>query len=111
MRARAFNKGISGSGFGPIVTTGGLLVGLDEKATVSIQSLSELFASIVGFLTFVLSRVQIDIHLTLAMTIGVALAAPLAAFIVHKIPSKKLRWLIALTTILLGISTLIRTIN
>jgi hypothetical protein len=45
----AFNKGISGSGFGPIVTTGGLLVGLDEKATVFIQSFSELFASIVGF--------------------------------------------------------------
>jgi len=105
----AFNKGISGSGFGPIVTTGGLLVGLDEKATVSIQSLSELFASIIGFLTFILSGVQIDVYLTLAMTIGVALAAPLAAFIVHKMPGEKLRWLIALAAILLGISTLIRT--
>lgn len=104
----AFNKGISGSGFGPIVTTGGLLVGLDEKVTVSIQSLSELFASIVGFLTFVLSRVQIDKTLTLAMVIGVAFSAPLAAYIVHKMPGEKLRWLIALTAIVLGISTLLR---
>lgn len=106
----AFNKGISGSGFGPIVTTGGLLVGLDEKATVSIQSFAELFASIVGFLTFVLSSVQIDLHLTLAMTIGVALASPLAAYIVHKMPGEKLRWLIAITAILLGIIILIRSI-
>jgi uncharacterized membrane protein YfcA len=104
----AFNKGISGSGFGPIVTTGGLLVGLNEKTTVSIQSFSELFASIVGFLTFVLSRVQMDLYLTLAMGIGVALASPLAAFIVHKMPGEKLRWLIATTAILLGISILIR---
>jgi len=105
----AFNKGISGSGFGPIVTTGGLLVGLDEKVSVSIQSLSELFASMVGFLTFLLSRIQIDMYLTLAMTIGVALAAPLAAFIVHKVPGEKLRWLIASAAILLGFSTLIRS--
>jgi uncharacterized membrane protein YfcA len=106
----AFNKGISGSGFGPIVTTGGLLVGLDEKATVSIQSLSELFASIVGFLTFALSGTQIDFHLTLAITIGVALASPLAAYIVHKMPGGKLRWLIAITAISLGILTLIRSL-
>jgi uncharacterized membrane protein YfcA len=105
----AFNKGISGSGFGPIVTTGGLLVGLDEKATVSIQSFAELFASIVGFLTFVLSGIQIDLHLTIAMAIGVALASPLAAFIVHKMPTEKLRWLIAVTAILLGILILIRS--
>ncbi|RLI37091.1 hypothetical protein DRO66_04465 [Candidatus Bathyarchaeota archaeon] len=104
----AFNKGISGSGFGPIVTTGGLLVGLDEKATVSIQSFSELFASIVGFLTFVLSRAPVDVYLTLAMSIGVALSSPIAAFIVHKMPAEKLRWLIALTAILLGVITLIR---
>ena len=104
----AFNKGISGSGFGPIVTTGGLLVGLDEKATVSIQSFSELFASIVGFLTFVLSRAPVDVYLTFAMSIGVALSSPIAAFIVHKMPAEKLRWLISLTAILLGVITLIR---
>jgi uncharacterized membrane protein YfcA len=42
------------------------------------------------------------------MSIGVALSSPIAAFIVHKMPAEKLRWLIALTAILLGIITLIR---
>lgn len=104
----AFNKGVSGSGFGPIVTTGGLLVGLDAKATVAVQSLAELFASLVGFVTFVLSSVPIDLALTLAMMLGVALASPLAAYIVHKLPGEKLRWLIAVTAIILGASTLVR---
>jgi uncharacterized membrane protein YfcA len=104
----AFNKGISGSGFGPTVTTGGLLVGLEEKATVSIQSLSELFASVVGFLTFVLSRVHIDSNLTVCMVTGVAFSSPLAAYIVHRMPGEKLRWMIGLTAIVLGSSILLR---
>jgi uncharacterized membrane protein YfcA len=104
----AFNKGISGSGFGPIVTTGGLLVGLDAKATVAVQSLAELFASLVGFVTFGLSGVPIDLALTLAMMVGVALASPLAAYIVNKLPGEKLRWLIAVTAIILGASTLLQ---
>ena len=103
----AFNKGISGSGFGPIVTTGGLLVGLNEKATVSIQSLSELFASSVGLATFILSRVPIDTYFTVAVATGVALASPLAAVIVKRSAGTKLRIMIAVTAILLGSFTII----
>lgn len=106
----AFNKGLSGSGFGPVITTGGLMAGIDEKAAVSIQSLSESFVAVVGFLTFVLAGTQIDWHLVLAMSIGVALSAPVAAFFVHRIDSKRLRSLIALVAILLGTSTLVRLV-
>lgn len=56
----AFNKGISGSGFGPVVTTGGLLSGLDEKSTVAIQCLSELPVCIIGFLTFMIKGCCFD---------------------------------------------------
>lgn len=104
----AFNKGLSGSGFGPVITTGGLMAGIDEKAAVSIQSLSESFVAVVGFLTFALSGTQIDWYLVLSMSIGVALSAPVAAYFVHKIDSKKLRSLIAFVAILLGTSTLVR---
>jgi uncharacterized membrane protein YfcA len=104
----AFNKGISGSGFGPIVTTGGLLSGLSEKITVSIQSLSELFASTIGLVTFIFSGVQIDAYFTIAVSTGVAVASPLAAFIVKRSSGENLRWMIALTAILLGLFTLIR---
>jgi len=106
----AFNKGISGSGFGPIVTTGGLLVGLNGKAAVSIQSLSELFASSVGLATFILSRVQIDTYFTVAVATGVALASPVAAVIVKRSAGEKLRVMIALTAIFLGSFTVIHEV-
>jgi len=104
----AFNKGLSGSGFGPIVTTGGLLSGIDEKAAVSIQSFSEFPVSLIGFLTFVFSMTPLNLYLMLALTLGVVLASPLAALIVQKLNREKLRLLIGLAAVAVGGSTLLR---
>ena len=102
----AFNKGISGSGFGPITTTGMIVMEVDEKVAVSIQTFSELFVSIAGFLTFVLAGSQIAWNLLLPLSIGVVLSTPLAAFVVHKFESRKLRTAIAIVTVVLGVVTL-----
>ena len=105
----AFNKGVSGSGFGPVVTTGGLLSGLDEKATVAIQCLSELPVCIIGFLTFTLKGCSINWDLALWVSIGVALSSPVAAWFVHKVPSEKLRPMIGVMAVILGLFTLVKT--
>ena len=102
----SFNKGISGSGFGPITTTGMIVMGVDEKVAVSIQTFSELFVSIAGFLTFALAGSQIAWNLLLPLSIGVVLSTPLAAFVVHKFESRKLRTAIAIVTVVLGVVTL-----
>jgi len=102
----SFNKGISGSGFGPITTTGMIVMGVDEKVAVSIQTFSELFVSIAGFLTFALAGSQIAWNLLLPLSIGVVLSTPLAAFVVHKFESRKLRTTIAIVTVVLGVVTL-----
>jgi uncharacterized membrane protein YfcA len=103
----SFNKGISGSGFGPIVTTGMIIMNINEKVAVSIQTFSELFVSIAGFLTFLLAGIQISWNLLLPLSIGVAFSTPLAAFVVNKFETKKLRTGIALATVVLGILTLL----
>jgi len=104
----AFNKGLSGSGFGPIVTTGGLLSGLDEKASVSIQSLSESPVSLVGFLTFVSFGTPIEWALVLVLAAGVVIASPLAALVVQRLDKEKLRTLIGLAAVTVGGATLVR---
>jgi len=103
----SFNKGISGSGFGPIVTTGMIMMGVNEKAAVSIQTFSELFVSISGFLTFVLAGSQISWNLVLPLSVGVIISTPLAAFVVHKFESTTLRNAIAMVTVVLGLLTLL----
>jgi len=103
----SFNKGISGSGFGPIVTTGMIIMNVNEKAAVSIQTLSELFVSISGFLTFVLAGSQISWDLVLPLSLGVVISTPFAAFLVHKFESRNLRNAIAMATVVLGLLTLL----
>ena len=104
----AFNKGVSGSGFGPVVTTGGLLSGLDEKSTVAIQCLSECPVCIIGFLTFVLKGCCIDWNLVMCISLGAAFSAPVAAWFVHKVPSDKLRPMIGISAVILGLFTLVK---
>jgi uncharacterized membrane protein YfcA len=102
----AFNKGLSGSGFGPIVTTGSLLSGIDEKASVSIQALSELPVSLVGFLTFIYAGTLIEWGVTLALSFGVVVAAPIAAWLVQRMDAQKLRSFIGAAALVVGLFTL-----
>jgi uncharacterized membrane protein YfcA len=103
----SFNKGISGSGFGPIITTGLIYMKVSEKEAVSVQSFAELFVSLVSFGTFLASGTLVNWDLTLSLSAGVAASAPLAAFIVKKADGGKLRTAIAAATTILGAATLI----
>lgn len=102
----SLNKGLTGSGFGPIITTGAMLSGIDEKASVSIQSLSEASVSLVGFLTYVVMRRSVDYQVAVTMSVGVLLASPLAASIVQRIEGNTLRMLVGVLAVLIGFSTL-----
>jgi uncharacterized membrane protein YfcA len=104
----AFNKGLSGSGFGPIVTTGSLLSGIDEKASVSIQALSELPVSLVGFLTFIYLGIHVEWGITTALVGGVVLAAPFAAWLVKRMEVESLRSLIGTAALIVGLVTLVK---
>jgi uncharacterized membrane protein YfcA len=104
----SFNKGISGSGFGPIITTGMLYMKIKEKEAVSVQSFAELFVSLVGFITFIVSGAIVNWDLTLSLFVGVAASAPVASFIVNKSGEGTLRSAIAIVTIILGVATLVR---
>jgi hypothetical protein len=107
----SFNKGISGSGFGPIITTGMLYMDIKEKEAVSVQSFSELFISLIGFITFLVTGTSINWGLSSSLLFGVAASAPVAALIVKRSGEGTLRNAIAIATIILGVATLIRVIT
>lgn len=107
----SFNKGVSGGGYGPIITAGQILAGLSPKAAVGITSLSEGVVSLVGVLMYWLSVSTINWQLTVPILIGAVISTPLAAFTVHKLPVRFLRALIALLAITLGVVTLTRAMS
>jgi uncharacterized membrane protein YfcA len=60
----AFNKGLSGGGYGPIVTAGQIMSGVGEKSAVSITSLSEALASLTAVFTYIWARGRIGFSLS-----------------------------------------------
>ncbi len=106
----SFNKGISGGGYGPIVTSGQILAGVKARSAIGIISLAEGVTCVVAVLMYVLIGRNIDWLLSILLSIGVVLSAPLAAFIVRKIESRRLKLVIGISILLLGLSTILRTL-
>ena len=50
----AFDKGIGGGGYGPIVTSGQIVTGIDAKSAIGIMSLTEGIVSIISVIMYIL---------------------------------------------------------
>ncbi len=106
----AFNKGLSGGGYGPIVTAGQIMSGVGEKSAVSITLLSEALISLTAVFTYILARGNVDWVLTSCLLISVSFSAPVAAFMIKRTESGKLKVLMGVVTSLLGLATILKAI-
>jgi hypothetical protein len=106
----AFNKGISGGGYGPVVTGGQLVSGINPKNAIGITSLAEGITCIAGVLTYFFTKSVVDWSLAPPLAVGAMISVPIATYTVKKIPSTKLKPLVAGITIILGIASLLKTI-
>lgn len=102
----SFNKGMSGGGYGPIVTGGQLLAGVDGKSAVGITSLAEGLTCFVGVVAYLTTHNKIDWSLAPYLAIGAVLSVPVSALTVKKIKTDNLRVMIGVLTLLLGVVTL-----
>ena len=106
----AFNKGMSGGGFGPVVTSGQIISGRSVKKSIGATALSEAPICITGFVSYWLLNGMADWNLLLFLSIGSIAGAFLGPNITAKITSeKKLVFSLGIIVSLLGIWTLLKT--
>jgi uncharacterized membrane protein YfcA len=105
----AFNKGMSGGGYGPVVSGGQVLSGLDAKNAVGITSMAEGLTCVVGAVLYLLTT-GIDGRLALPLVVGAMLSVPLSVHSVHAIGDRWLRVAIGVLTLALGTVTLVRLV-
>jgi len=103
-----FNKGVSGGGYGPLVTGGQVVTGRSAKNSVGSTSLAEGIVCLVGFLLYLLLKGNIEWTLALPLLIGAVISTPLSAITVKKIQERKMKLIIGWVTILLGTLTIIK---
>ena len=107
----AFNKGISGGGYGPLVTSGQILSGVNSKNAIGITSLAEGLTCLVGVITYLtFTNHTVDWSLSPSLIIGAILSVPIAAYTVKKFKGGSLRLIVGMATLLLGMFTLAKLI-
>jgi uncharacterized membrane protein YfcA len=106
----SFNKGISGGGYGPIITSGQILSGLDSKSSVSISSFTEAITCLMALLIYLLKVKIIDFTPVLPLLCGSILAIPFAVLAVKVSNGNKHVIAIGVITVSLGLATLIKII-
>lgn len=102
----AFNKGIGGGGYGPVITLGQLYSGVYEKSAAAITSLAEGATSMAGFIAFLAlgsAGVSIDFQLLPSVLAGSALASILSPYLVRILPNRALGYLIPAYALVLGV--------
>ena len=102
----SFNKGISGGGYGPVVTGGQLISGIHGKSAVGITSLAEGLTCLVGVIIYLVVKGNIDWELAFYLVLGGLISVPFSAITVKKMTSERLKQLIGVVTIILGTFTI-----
>ena len=102
----SFNKGMSGGGYGPVVTSGQLLSGVNGKNAIGITSFAEGLTCLVGLIVYLSLNSAIDWTLAPFLVLGGMLSVPLSGITVRKMKTEKLRLIIGIVTIGLGLLTL-----
>lgn len=103
----SFNKGISGGGYGPVVTSGQILSGVNLKNAIGITSLAEGLTCLVGVITyFLFTNHTIEWDLAPSLVLGAILSVPLATYTVKKFKGKHLRTVVGWATLALGLVSL-----
>lgn len=103
----SFNKGISGGGYGPLVTNGQILSGVRMKNAIGITSLAEGLTCLSGVLVYLLfTDHTIEWDLAPSLVLGALISVPFAAYTVKRVRGERLKLIVGIATLVLGCFTL-----
>ena len=107
-----FFDAIGGGGWGPIVTTTLVARGKDARLTIGSVNLSEFFVTFAESVTFVLTLSFLGYwQIILGLLVGGVVAAPIAAVLAKRLPTKTLMFIVGLLIIGLSIRTIVSALN
>ena len=104
----SFNKGLSGGGFGPVVTSGQVIAGNNSKNSIASTTMSETPVCLTGFAVYFLTVGFSEWNFLFILMLGAVIAAPLGAHFTSKMNEEKIRPLLGVLAVGLGIWMLVK---
>jgi len=102
-----FLDAVGGGGWGPIVTSTLIARNHNPRLTIGSVNLAEFFVTIVESITFYIALGIIDWRIVLGLALGGLIAAPLAAYLCKKMPTRLLMSLVGMAIILIASRNLV----
>lgn len=107
----AFNKGLSGGGYGPLVTAGQVVSGLPARQAVAITSVAEAFTCLVGLVAYAFAGKSVNWDLLVPLVMGAVLSVPLATATVRSISERGMRVSVGVLSVVLGVTALYKVLG
>jgi uncharacterized protein len=98
----AFNKALSGGGFGPVTSTGGIIGGLEARVSIATTTFAEVFICLASFGIYCFV-VDIDVGFSLWLCVGAFIGGTIGPYINSRVNHLHLRWGIGILGIVSGI--------
>ena len=105
-----FFDAIGGGGWGPIVTSTLVARGHNPRFTIGSVNIAEFFVTVTEVATFLTMIGLVQWQIIVGLIVGGVLAAPLAAYICKRLPSKALMIMVGTLIIALSIRTIYQTL-
>jgi len=99
----SFNKVISGGGFGPVTSTGGIIGGLESRVSVATTSFGELLICGASFVSYLCLGERIDVSFASALCAGAFIGGFLGPYVASRVNHDTLRIVISFCGILSGV--------
>ena len=106
----SFNKAVSGGGYGPLVTSGQILSGVQGKAAVGITSFAEAFTCLFAVILFLIKGGYINLHIFIPMCAGALLSVPCSVFAINKANEDHLKIILGILTMFMGTLTIYKAL-
>ncbi len=106
----AFNKGLSGGGYGPLVTGGQVVSGISPKHAVGITSVAESLTCLTGLIAYSLTHKTIFWWLAIPLTAGALFSVPMATLTVRRMPETAIRTGVGVLACALGLIAIVHII-
>src|SRR4029079_3516267 len=101
---------LGGGGWGPIVASTLLARGSHVRMTVGTVNSVEFFVTLTASLVFIVTLGLSNWHIIIGLAVGGAIAAPIGAFAVKKIPLRPMLFFVGVLVVFLSVRTLWRTL-
>lgn len=105
----AFVDAIGGGGWGPVVASTLLARGSHVRMTVGTVNAVEFFVTLTASIVFIITLGLSHWQIIAGLALGGAIAAPIGAYIVKRIPLRPMLIFVGLLVVALSIRTLVRT--